>query len=1573
MPIYDCPFPSCGYQTADVSDALAATLLQIHASGTHVSSSVIPSTTAAKVDKIRRPTVSIAGTSEDWSYFLTRWEDYKDATKITGKDIAVQLLECCDDDLRKDLTRSVGGSLTSLPEQDILKAIKPLAVREENTMVARVALYEMRQDRDETIRSFGARIRGQAGVCKYTLECPTCKAEVNYTDQILRDVLTRGVADSEIQLDLLGHPDQNMSLEDVFLFVEAKEAGKRSANKLFESQGATAAAARSQYRRQSTQNVIENKTNHNDCCIYCGKRGHGKKAPPNYRKIHCSAYNHQCEFCNRLHHTGQMCRSKDKAKPGAKHTEEAAIFDTLCALTNEMDNCSVALDHHTYCQMNNMWKRGPSKQQPQVDLSASTHPDDYNALGFELNAPPSTIRLSAVADTGCQSCLIGANLTRRLGIPDNSLIPVNLRMRAVNDNNITILGAIILRLSGTSTSGQLHETREMVYVTNDSDKLFLSREACTKLGLISTTFPTVGETIRKDLSVSTAVDNDSADTALTKSCNCPRRALPPPKPDRLPFPATEANRERLQKWLLEYYRSSTFNTCQHQPLPMMEGPPLRIMINPDADPVAYHTPIPVPLHWQEDVKSGLLQDTRLGVIEPVPVGEPVTWCHRMVICAKKNGQPRRTVDFQPLNAHAVRETHHTQSPYHQARLVPPGKKKTVFDCWNGYHSVPLHEDDRHLTTFITPWGRYRYRVAPQGYAASGDGYSRRFDEIVSHINNKTKCVDDTLLWSDNIEDSFFQAIEWLDICGRHGITLNPEKFTFASDDVTFAGFEITTDSVRPCRRYLDAIQNFPPPKNVTDVRSWFGLINQVAYAFSASSRLLPFRSLLKPNTPFEWTSELQQIFEESKAIILSEIEEGVRIFDKTKPTCLATDWSKSGIGFWLMQKHCSCPKKTPFCCRTGWKTTLVGSRFTHAAESRYAPIEGEALAVADALEKTRFFVLGCKNLTIAVDHKPLLKVLGDRSLNDIPNNRLRNLKERTLRYRFSMVHIPGVKHKAADTLSRYPTGASTPTPLRLQDDVANVHESQPIDLSFLSHIRCIDGSTTTDDETHYDAIAALDTLQPQAITWNKVRLATSNDPVMQRLLRTIEDGFPTESSALPADLREYIRFRDLLSTVDGVVLYKNRIVIPRSLRQNVLATLHSAHQGVTSMTARAESAVFWPGITSDINDQRTRCHECNRNAPSQPSAPPTEPILPSYPFQCICADYFKYQGKQYLVIVDRYSNWIIIERAQEGAKGLVTCLRRTFATYGIPDECASDGGPEFTATITTQFLHDWGVHHRLSSVAYPHSNTRAEVGVKTAKRLIASNTGPTGNLDTNQLQRAVLQYRNTPDPETKLSPAMCIFGRPIKDFIPIQPGRYQPHPTWIDTLKTREEALRNRHQRVHERLSEHTKRLMPLSVGDHVRLQNQTGRNPTKWDRTGIVIEVRQFDQYAIRIDGSGRITLRNRKFLRKYVPVQRLPPRYRITDDLKFLAPAKAKTDTVQAPKACVYEDDPPNNSSTDRYTSKDIPLSSDSDHGPIAEESDLNLPNPPPKCDLKSKTPSKPPLALRRLMDYNAPGKKW
>ena len=352
---------------------------------------------------------------------------------------------------------------------------------------------------------------------------------------------------------------------------------------------------------------------------------------------------------------------------------------------------------------------------------------------------------------------------------------------------------------------------------------------------------------------------------------------------------------------------------------------------------------------------------------------------------------------------------------------------------------------------------------------------------------------------------------------------------------------------------------------------------------------------------------------------------------------------------------------------------------------------------------------------------------------------------------------------------------------------------------------------------------------------------------------------------LAPGIQEFFQFEDGLSTIDGVILYNNRTVIPSPLKALILDTLHSAHQGVSCMTSRAESRVFWPGITPAIANFRARCRSCNERAPSQPHGPPLAAQEPVYPFQCICGDYFKYKGCNYMVVVDRYSGWPIVQQSPDGSSGLVKCLREIFVTYGIADELSSDGGPEFTAEETQQLLSNWGVHHRLSSVALAHSNGRAELGVKTCKRMLMGNTGPDGEINLDKFQRGMLQYRITRDRDTGLSPAQMIFGRPIKDFIPILPGSYRPHNTWIETSRAREEAMRARNVRNAERLTEHTVRLQPLKVGDRVFIQNQTGNHPLRWDRTGLVIEVNQFDKYAVKVDGSGRVTLRNRTILRKF------------------------------------------------------------------------------------------------------------
>ena len=202
----------------------------------------------------------------------------------------------------------------------------------------------------------------------------------------------------------------------------------------------------------------------------------------------------------------------------------------------------------------------------------------------------------------------------------------------------------------------------------------------------------------------------------------------------------------------------------------------------------------------------------------------------------------------------------------------------------------------------------------------------------------------------------------------------------------------------------------------------------------------------------------------------------------------------------------------------------------------------------------------------------------------------------------------------------------------------------------------------------------------------------------------------------------------------------------------------------------------------------------------QAATPPLPSPPPSTPFEAVFADFFDYGGRHYLVVGDQLSGWVEILRSSAGtdlggSASLACHLHSFFATFGVSEEISRDGGPEFIARNTEMFLHLWGVSHHLSSAGFPQSNSWAEVAVKMAKCLLMSNTGPTGNLDHDRFLCAILQLRNTHDPDCNLSPVQIIFGCPLRDgltFVNKQVKFSNPHihPLWHHAWAAKEQALR---------------------------------------------------------------------------------------------------------------------------------------------------------------------------------------
>ena len=1432
-----------------------------------------------------RPEVDLGYSETQWAFFEDEWKLYKRRAALQPTQINDELRACCSKELRRTLFDFVGSStIENFTETELLQKIRETAVIGKNKAVHRKEFYEIVQAPDEQLNRYVAKLKAKAERCNFTMKCTgnDCTEVLNYGEEMLKDQMTTGLYDKDVQQEVLAKDKDLTTFQQVYSHVEAYEQGKRAKSEL---QGHSEVnAAKSQYKQ--LKSGAGNETASSETCNGCGGPVHGGFKQ---RERECPGWGKKCHNCGKMNHLKQCCK---QVKQASGQATAAATGDGSSLVPSALAAMGGANNVSYFYAFSNELKVGsgsgtvavPHIEWDGTKFTKATPPPlptlevmitplaTYHAMFMqrEIEITPLTIKARAFTDTCAQTCVAGRGLMLKFKLKEDMLIQTSHQIKGVTNQSLNILGILLVELSFKEA-----KTYGVFYICDNVKGIFLSESVQKRLGIISNAYPNVSNAFGQKVEAVKGVR--AKEDSLLADCGCPQRVEPPPPPERIPFEPSKENREKLEEWILAAYASSAFNTCDHQPIKMLSGEPLDIHFRDDARPVARHSPVPTPVHLKAESKSLLDRDETIKVCEKVPSGIPSVWLSVMLVTLKKNGKVRRVVDYQAVNKASLRETHHTPTPFQLASSVPPNMVKSLFDAWNGYHALPLTEKASNALMFITEWGRYRPLTAPQGFHGSGDGYTKRTDDIIAGFPRKCKCVDDSLLHDVTIEQAFWHAVDFLILCNKNGIIFNAEKFIFGKEELDFAGFTVTMDGVKPTKQMISSLEGFPVPKNRTDLKSFFGLVQFVSYVFSQSKQLAPFRDLLKKKNDWYWDQSLDSLFSKCKTMIVNQVIDGVKTFQVNLPCALWTDWSKEGIGFSLFQKRCDC-SLSHACCKVGWKLVLAKSRFTRGAELDYKPIEGEALAVVYALQKCKIFILGCPKLLLVTDHKPLVSIFSSKNLDKVENPRLFSLKEKTLPYQFDIVHVDGVDNMAADAYSR------NPSPL---DDSETSFCCMK---AFLPYIRsssdsegnpegedCDYGIDEKIEATLVSAISAEDG-SVMAVSLNRIKSESSSDESMQELKALIlRNGFPGSKEELPDKLKQYWNVRDHLSVLDNCVLYKNRAVVPPKLRREVLEVLHSAHQGVVGMRARAAKSFFWPGINHDIDVLRSHCRDCNDVAPSQSN----EPLIitsPKYPFQKTVADYFSLKGFKYLLYADRYSAWISIVKIHIGEadfKFLKSFVINLFATFGVPEELSTDGGPPFKGYDYRQFLVRWDIQPRLSSAYYPQSNGRAELAVKVAKKIILGNSEPNGDINNELVARALLQHRNTPLQGIDLSPAQILYGRQLKDCLPSQQDTLCVRDDWRIAADEREKALRNRHVKAIESYDEHAKELPELEEGDYVAVQNGKGSHPKRWDRTGRIMHKFPFRQYNVKIDGSNRLTLRNRKFLRKIEPVcaHRPPP----------------------------------------------------------------------------------------------------
>ena len=862
------------------------------------------------------------------------------------------------------------------------------------------------------------------------------------------------------------------------------------------------------------------------------------------------------------------------------------------------------------------------------------------------------------------------------------------------------------------------------------------------------------------------------------------------------------------------------------PLKPMEGPPMRIHLKEGAEPFAIHNPRPVAFPLQKLVQEELASMVAQGIIAPAEEA-PSDWCHPMVVVPKDVGV-RITVDLSNLNRQVRRPTHPSPTPYDAVRRVDSSAKYfTTADALCGYWQMELAEEDQHLTTFITPYGRFRHCRGPMGFAATGDAFCLRGDRALQGVQQCVKVVDDILLYDEDFNQHLQRVHTVLTRCRDHGLTLNKDKFVVAASSVKFCGYHLSQAGIEADEEKVRAIRDFPTPSNLTDLRSFMGLVNQLSEFTPAIATVAKdLRPLLSMKRTFTWMPDHDVAFSKTKDALTS--PPVLANYDQDKPVILQTDASRlNGLGYALLQDH----------GHAGPRLIQCGSRFLTDCESRYSTIELELLAVVWAMSKCRMYLLGLQHFTLMTDHRPLIPILNSYTLDAVENPRLQRMKEKVSQYIFSAAWRAGKFMCIPDALSRSPVTDPTPDDERL---CASAASSIRTVVTLNSVMASVEPLTQSDDRTLRDLADA-----------------ARSDETYKRLLQYVTEGFPASRLALHASVLPYWKIREHLSADGDLVLYGARVIIPTALRRQTLARLHDSHRGVEATKRRARQTVYWPGVDSDITSTVHACEPCQVLQPSQQQEPYRSNDNPTRPFESVSADFFQVAGKDFLVIADRLSGWPVVVPCSSGTTAQVLCraICKFFRDVGAPLRLRSDGGTQFTSAEFRDCMMRWGVDHVVSSPHYPQSNGHAEAAVKKVKHLILK-TAPNGNIDVESFDRGLLELRNSPN-HTGRSPAQVLFGRNLRSCVPAHSRSFLPE--WQEKAEDCDRRAAASDEAARDAYDLHARPLPTLRVGQRVRIQDATTQ---RWDKVGVIMGTGRTRNYTVRLP-SGRVWWRNRRFLR--------------------------------------------------------------------------------------------------------------
>ncbi len=795
---------------------------------------------------------------------------------------------------------------------------------------------------------------------------------------------------------------------------------------------------------------------------------------------------------------------------------------------------------------------------------------------------------------------------------------------------------------------------------------------------------------------------------------------------------------------------------------------IELEIDETVEPVI-HPPRKVPVAIYDLTRNHLMTMKTKSIIDNVRKHTP--WVNSMltITTRREDGsiKVRTCIDPKDLNR-ALKRSHFPMNTLEDVTTrTKDSKVYGKFDASEGFFQMRLSERSSYLTTFNTPWGRFRYLRLPMGLKTSPELFQRAMMDLFGDLPGVEIVMDDLLVHAPDMSTFIQRMVAVLDRCRQYNLKLNKKKTVVGVEEIDWVGHTLSKEGVKISRQKVKAILDMPPPVSTDQVHRFLALLTYLHKFIPNMSQLTaPLRELLKKDVDFYWDKPQQDCFIACKRVLTQ--APVLRYYSVKEPVLMSCDASSKGLGAVIIQ---------------GGQPVGYASKALTETEQRYAQIEKEALAIVFGCTRFHMMTYGRDKITVETDHKPLVNIW-NKPLNKAPM-RLQKMLLQLQPYSIELVYRKGKDIPVPDALSR----------LYLPEE----------------------GEKLVDDEVMVSVVDTNFSHDRQA----ELRCETAEDTTLQMLSNTVRNGWPEERRRLPNELKPYWEFREEISVTDGIVYRGDRVVIPEKMRQRMLDLVHQAHLGIVKSKQKANDVIYWPNINKQIKDLVSKCETCQSRRNKQQKEPlkPTE--IPDRPWSKIAADLFELDQQMFQIVVDYYSNFFEVSQVKDSkAATVIAMLKDCMARYGIPEELVTDGARYYDCHEFQSFASKWGFKHTFTDPYHSQSNGLVENAVKICKQLFkkaaASNSDP---------YLALLDNRNVPRDELIGSPSQRLMGRRTRTLLPTADSKLMPKTIEPQVVKSQLQKYRDTQKHYYDRTA---KELQPLKIGESVRIQTDHGWQPAK-------------------------------------------------------------------------------------------------------------------------------------------------